>query len=146
MKHYTVHGRPDDVIEDAVFVKEGFNWPAFLVPPVWLIMKRQWLWLVLYLLAVSVIGAAGQAVQWSDNASLWLVVALNLLFGLEANDILRRSLRRRGFSFLGPALGTDLEEAELGFFTAAAAGDGGAVSDESEEPGAIADGFRTPAR
>lgn len=119
MKHYTVHGRNDGDPDDVRFVKDGFNWPAFFVPAVWLIVKGQWLWLVLYLLALALIGAVVGAGGLSGNVSALLVTGLSLLMGLEANDIYRRSLARRGFAFLGPAAGADLEAAELQFFAAA---------------------------
>lgn len=119
MKHYTVHIRPGDEPDEVTFVKDGFNWPAFFVPVVWLIVKRQWLWLVLYLLTLALIGAAVAAGNLTGDVAALASAALSLLVGLEANDIYRRSLARRGFSFLGPAAGSDLEEAELQFFSAA---------------------------
>jgi hypothetical protein len=117
MRHYTVHGRSNATPDYIRFVKDGFNWPAFFVPVVWLIVKRQWLWLVLYLLALALIGAVVTAGNLTDDVFALVLAALSLFLGLEANDIYRRSLARRGFSSLGPAAGADLEAAELQFFS-----------------------------
>jgi hypothetical protein len=119
MRHYTVHVRSAADPDDVRFVKDGFNWPAFFAPAVWLIAKRQWLWLVLYLLALALIGAIVTAGNLTDGVFALVLAALSLLVGLEANDIYRRSLARRGFLSLGAAAGADLEAAELQFFSAA---------------------------
>ena len=128
MKHYTVHGRPDWQPDEVMFVKDGFNWPAFLVPVAWLVVKGQWLWLVMYLLALVLVGAVATANGLTGDVSALLVTGLSLIMGLEANDIYRRSLTRRGFAFLGPAAGADLETAELQFFSRSPASAAPAVS------------------
>lgn len=119
MRHYTVHARSDAGPDDVRFVKDGFSWPAFFFPLVWLVLKGQWLWLVLYLLALALIGAVATAAHLTEGLVALQVMASSLLLGLEGNDIYRRSLARAGFSFLGPAAGSDLEAAELQFFSAA---------------------------
>ncbi len=119
MKHYTVHARSGADSDEVKFVKDGFNWLAFFVPVVWLVAKSQWLWLILYLLAIGLAIAAIQEGNLPDDVLGLTAVALSLLMGLEANDIYRRSLTRRGYYFLGLAVGADLEAAELQFFGAA---------------------------
>jgi hypothetical protein len=77
MRVYTVHYRPGSVApdRDAVLVKEGFNWPAFLVAAV---------------VAGAVTGPLG---PFADAAGLALAVFL----GAEANDWRRAWLARRGY-------------------------------------------------
>ena len=49
MKTYTVHYRPEagvsmtGLANDAILVKEGFSWPAFFIPFIWLIYQRMWI-------------------------------------------------------------------------------------------------------
>ena len=119
MRHYTVHVRSDADPDDVRFVKDGFNWPAFFLPVVWLVMKAEWLWLVLYLLAIALLGAVVSAGNLTGDVFALVSAALGLLLGLEANDIHRRSLARRGFMSRGSAAGADLEEAELRYFSSA---------------------------
>ena len=38
-----------DRADSLVFVKEGFSWPALFIPGLWLIYRRMWLELVLFL-------------------------------------------------------------------------------------------------
>jgi hypothetical protein len=123
VRHYTAHARPQEGPDEVRFVKDGFSWPAFFFPLPWLIVKGQWLWLVLFLLALVIMGAIAKAGNLSGGLVALLSGALSLLMGLEANDIYRRSLIRRGFASLGPAAGANLEEAELSFFSSFHAGD-----------------------
>jgi hypothetical protein len=116
MKIFTAHRPPQASHEDAVFIKEGFSWPAFFFSVIWLILKRLWLPLILYLLALALLAALAARLSLSDTSVLILVLALNLLLGLEANERQRRALARRGFIEEGPFVGEDLQEAELKYF------------------------------
>ena len=43
-----------------VFVKDGFCWPALFIPELWLLFRRMWLVLVVYValsVVVSIVGA-----------------------------------------------------------------------------------------
>ena len=57
MKIFTAHRPPQASQEEAVFIKEGFSWPAFFFPVIWLVLKRLWLPLIIYLLALALICA-----------------------------------------------------------------------------------------
>jgi hypothetical protein len=116
MKLYTAHRPPHSSRDRAVFVKEGFSWPAFLFPLIWLIVKRLWLALALYVLAVAAISAAASAAGLPSGPILALILALNLILGFEANDLRRRALLRRGYSEEGPLLGENLLHAETKYF------------------------------
>ena len=124
MQVFTVHYRsevessPSGLAEDALFVKEGFSWPAFTVPAIWLIYKRMWWVLASYLvLQASLTGAAG-AVGLGEWHVFLCSMALNLILGFEGNDFYRWSLARRRFRLGAIVAGSDLEEAEHRFFTA----------------------------
>jgi hypothetical protein len=116
MKIFTAHRPPQAPHEDAVFIKEGFSWPAFFFSVIWLILKRLWFLLILYLLALALVFALAARLSLPDTPVLILILALNLLVGLEGNERRRRALARRGFIEEGPFVGEDLQEAELKYF------------------------------
>lgn len=116
MRVYTVHAPPEaaDTPERFVFVKEGFSWPALFVPILWTLWHRMWLVTLLYLLWAVLLFALG----WWVGEPQDTVIALlgGILFALEANNLRRWSLGRRGWTEVGAAAGKDLEEAEIRFF------------------------------
>ena len=126
MTIFTVHAPPG--VEAAaldpaalVVVKEGFSWPALLIPPVWLVWHRQWLVLLIWIVAGVVLsilsGLAG------TDASTVVMLLFAFWFALEANGLRRWTLERRGYALLGVVEGRSLEEAERRFFAEAASGD-----------------------
>jgi hypothetical protein len=116
MKIFTAHRPPQISQEEAVFIKEGFSWPAFFFPVIWLVLKRLWFSLIIYLLVLALIFALASRLSFSDTSVFILVLALNLLLGMEGNERRRRALARRGFIEEGPFVGEDLQEAELKYF------------------------------
>ena len=116
MKLYTAHRPPHTSRDRAVFVKEGFSWPAFLLPLIWLLYQRLWLAFALYVLAVAAISAAASAADLPGGPLAALVLALNLILGFEANDMKRSALLRRGYREEGPLLGENLLHAETRYF------------------------------
>ena len=99
---------------DLVFVKERISWPALFFGPLWLIFRRMWLVLVLYLLALIVIGFI--AAQIGGPIPGVLLVLGHLLFATEGNELRRWTLQRRGFRLIGVIEGQGVEEAEIRYF------------------------------
>ena len=98
-----------------VFVKDGFCWPALFIPELWLIVRRLWLVLVVYVALSVVVSIVGSQV---GGPLPWVTLALmHLLFALEGNALRRWKLLARGYQFIGVAEGP-LEVAELRFFSA----------------------------
>jgi len=97
-----------------VFVKEGFCWPASYMTILWLIWRRLWLALLIYVVVLAavlaVVGLVPAAVGWV------ILVLFAILVGLEANNLRRWTLERRGYRFVGIAVGDRLSEAEYRFF------------------------------
>lgn len=127
MPVYTVHQPPprkDKTSIDperVVFVRDGFHVWAFLLGPFWMLWRRLWLVVLLYLavtalmqIGLALIGAGGVA-QISAGA------LISLLVGLEAASLRRWTLARRGFKMLGVVVGEDIDVAERRFFSAAIA-------------------------
>lgn len=118
MRIYTVHELKGASLDGAGldFVHEGFSWPAFIVPLVWLVYERLWLALVLYVVAGTALAVAGAAAGLDATALLVLNTAFQLAFAFEANDIRRWTLSLRGYRQIGLVGGRNLVEAEREFF------------------------------
>jgi hypothetical protein len=116
MRAYTIHAPPDEAPapERFAFVKDGFSWPALLVPILWILWHRLWLTLLGYVIYLLVLAWIGRLTgDW--NAGL-LAILGSFLFALEANNIRRTSLENRGWREVGGSFGQNLDEAEIRFF------------------------------
>ena len=114
MRLYTVHVR--DNLEDAVFVRDGFAWLAFLFPAIWLLVHRLWWETLGYLVLVALLFAGLNAAGVTAIAIQVAFAALNLLVGFEANELRRSALDRRGWTEMGSVVARNAEEAEVRFF------------------------------
>lgn len=117
MKLYAVflkdHGRKPD--RDMVLVKEGFSWPAFLMPPLWALWSRMW-WEALALFAVIALFAWGlEAGGVPEHLSQVSMLALVIAIGMIGNDLKRWSLSQRGFSEVATIGAKNADEAERRF-------------------------------
>jgi len=121
---YSVYEPPSDDSEVAVrankvaFVKEGFSWPALLVPALWLLYQRMWIELILFVAILSAVPWSFGFDQTGKEFAGWVSLALTILFAFEANDLRGWALQRRGYRFAAVATGRDRTEAERSFFTA----------------------------
>jgi hypothetical protein len=116
MRAYTVHAPPGEPAspEEFLFVKDGFSWPALLVPVLWILWHRMWLALVWYIVFVLVVAWTGRLL--SDDVATLVAILGAILFALEANNLRRLALEGRGWRDVGAASGRDLDEAETRFF------------------------------
>jgi len=97
-----------------VFVKEGFSWPALFIPELWLIFRRMWLVLVLYV-AVALL-LVELAARLGDALPVFVVILARFLFALEANGLRRWTLERNGYALIAVIEGRGRDEAERRFF------------------------------
>jgi hypothetical protein len=104
--------------EKLAFVKEGFSWPAFLVPILWLLYHRMWLEFILLALVYVALQLAFGSDSQGQTLVGWISLAIAALFAFEANDLRAASLERRGYRLAGVTSGRDGTEAERAFFTA----------------------------
>lgn len=121
---YSVHepseneGTAIERAERLAFVSDRFSWLALLLGPLHLLVKREWIALGVYVLAlvalVNVLTLAGAEQNWIS----WSVLLLNVVLGFEMSEIRRRSLARAGWREIGTVSGTTAEEAERRFFSA----------------------------
>ena len=152
MAVYTVHEPPlrsGAVAPDPerfVFVRDGFNFWAFLLTPPWLIWQRLWLVLLIYL--VATVGVA-QAIHYAGGGALARLLAMTLisfLIGLEASTLRRFTLARRGWRNVGLVSGINMEAAERRFFNDWGAAGPGRASGSASNPPSLspAPAFHTP--
>ncbi len=122
MPIWTVHSKVEEpaairaAAEDVRFVREGFNWPAFLVPLLWLVIKGMWIVLLVALAVEIAFIAAGKGLELSDSVLTILGLGLNLVMGFAGNDLYRWTLARGGWREIGLAAGGDRDVAEYRFF------------------------------
>jgi hypothetical protein len=121
MSIYTVHAPPqvDDTAPDAerfVFIRDGFYFWAFVLAPLWMLRRRLWLVLLIYVLGASVF----EVVLWLMGATAQMHMAVGvliaILIGLEAATLRRWTLHRKGWTELGIVAGANSETAERRFF------------------------------
>ena len=122
MPTFTVHQPPPrrgeavSTPERFVFVRDGFYVWAFLLAPLWLLWRRLWLALFIYLVVNAAIGS----VLWLIGAPVGVKVLAGLivalLVGLEASAIWRRKLAWKKWQTLGFVVGDDAETAERRFY------------------------------
>jgi len=142
MPTFTVHAPPrrdgeaPASPERFAFVRDGFHGWAFLLAPLWLIARRQWLALVLYVAVSAVVGSVLVLLGASASAQGIAAFCIALLIGFEASTIRRWTLTRRGWATLGFVVGEDQDSAEHRFFSQWAARGQSAVPVPSQPPAA----------
>jgi Protein of unknown function (DUF2628) len=110
-------GRPAaDHAERFVFLRERFNWAAFLFGPLWMIWRRLWLVLIIYLVVLGLIEFGLRRLGIASQARFAVYFLVALLVGIEAVSMRRWTLLRRGWRDRGIVIADDLEMAERRFF------------------------------
>jgi hypothetical protein len=106
-------------IEDAdrfIFLPERFSLWAFLFAPLWMIWRRLWVVLIVYLVGIGLIayGLRLLSVDWSAVAVVFALI--HLLIGLDATSLVRWTRVRHGWRECGIVIADDLDMAERRFF------------------------------
>jgi hypothetical protein len=101
-----------------IFFRERFSLAAFLFGPLWMMWRRLWLVLIIYLAATSLIEWGLRSLGTPIGARTTVFVLLQLLIAFEAANLRRWTLLRRGWRDRGVVFGDDLELAERRFFAA----------------------------
>lgn len=124
MAVYTLHVPTEDMrgdpatLGEAVVLKDGFAWGAFIFQVLWCLYHR--LWLVALALAIVMVGVSA-GLQWFGLPSFAVTVISLLIaafFALEANGFRRRKLERRGFKAAGVVVADSYSDAEARAFSA----------------------------
>ncbi len=118
LKLYTVHTKPGSGITLAkpVFLREGFNWVAFLLTFLWAFSQRLWLF-GLAILGANFAAAFALKLGVLNPISAGLVqFGLQVMVGFHANDVLRRRMQKQGYIFQDITSGDSLLRAEQRYF------------------------------
>jgi hypothetical protein len=100
---------------DAVFVPEGFSRAAFFLGPIWLAWHRLWLELLVWLVVFFLL-ASGELRFIGAGTSFMIGVVLEVLLGLEANNLRRGWLARSAYNLVDVAAGATRDDAERSFY------------------------------
>lgn len=124
MVTYTVHEPPNppadrlDRAQALEFLKDGFNGGAAVLGPLWLLTRRAWIGLGIYLAGLTVVVTAlmalGAGAEWITLA----VIAVHVVVGFEASELERSQKESDGWVQLGSVEGRTEIECERRFFDA----------------------------
>lgn len=102
---------------DAVLVRDGFSWFAFLFSPLWLLWHRLWIEALLAFVAFGLLSALGEAAGFGLAGSL-LTLLVSLFVGLEGQALRIAALRRRGWRESGVVEAGRLADGEVRYAAA----------------------------
>ncbi|WP_051242057.1 DUF2628 domain-containing protein [Stappia stellulata] len=106
-------------IERIAFIKEGFCWPALFFAVIWMLFRRLWLVVIVYLVLALLLEFVTR--QIGGVAPLLGGFLFAVLVALEANGLRRWTMERRGWHFVATVEGSTLADAEQRFFSALSA-------------------------
>lgn len=120
MPSYTIFEKPDlsveDSIESAVLVKNKFSYLAFLLPIVWMLVKRLWWVLLGYGLLMVALSALDSMIPlW---ASILVSGLVAFLVAIEAPSLQAWSLQRKGYREIMTLYAEDRDHCEARYITA----------------------------
>jgi hypothetical protein len=99
-----------------MFVRDGFHFWAFVLAPLWLLLHRLWLALLIYVVGYGALSFGLAFARVPSSVQLVVALLVALLMGFEASSIWRWTLNRRGWATLGFVVAEDAEMAERRFF------------------------------
>ncbi len=96
-------------LQDAVIIKDGFNFIALLFGAIWLIYNEIWLAAILVALVDCVLVYCVQSTM-----TLWISwLCVSLYVGLKANEWLGKKLQKNNYEWLGIVVAPSVEQARL---------------------------------
>jgi len=140
MPTYTVHAPPPkngdmtSAPERFRFVRDGFHFWAFVLPPVWLLAHRLWLAFIIYAVLYAGFSLGLAFLGASSNVQMAAGLLIGLAMGFEAPSIRRWTLSRRRWQQLGFVVGDDEEMAERRFYAEWAKQGAAPATDTSTPP------------
>ncbi|CDX21201.1 conserved hypothetical protein [Mesorhizobium sp. ORS 3324] len=97
---------------EMTFVRDGFTWLGFLVPPIWLAWHRLWIAALLTFAVMAILSALGERLGLEAAGSA-LSLLVSLYVGLEGQGLRISALRRRGWREWGVVEAGRLGDAEI---------------------------------
>jgi hypothetical protein len=105
-------GSPEQRLEQAVFIRDGFSWPGLIVPPLWLLWHRLWIEAILVFLVMALFSGLGEVAGFRIVGSL-LGLLVSLYVGLEGQAMRIVAQRRRGWQDWGVVEASRQDAADL---------------------------------
>ncbi|MGA2494016.1 MAG: DUF2628 domain-containing protein [Roseiarcus sp.] len=124
MTIFAAHCAPDfrrssEALERARVFRVGFVWPALVFGPLWLIARRLWRPLALWIVAAALVAAAATHGLLNPGAVFWLYLLAALYLGFEGRALEAAALTRRGRPLADIVCADDSSGAERAFFARA---------------------------
>ena len=113
----------------AVLVRDGFHFFAFLIPVLWLLFHRLWIE-ALFVFALTLALSGLGSLAGLGNAAPILSLLVSICIGLEGPALKLAALRRRGWRDGGVVEADNAGDAEIRYLYAT-------VSDENPQPSAF---------
>ena len=85
--------------EGLVFIKEGFNWLAFIAPPIWAAYNKVWGALVALIVGLLCLGWLLIFMGFNFDGLIVLYLSVTIIFGWIANDLKTHQLKKEGYTF-----------------------------------------------
>lgn len=120
-----------------IFLPERFSLAAFLFAPLWMIWRRLWIVLIIYLVGAGLIGYGLYFLGIGATAIAWVFGLIHLLVGLEATTLVRWTRIMHGWRECGVVIADDLDMAERRFFDDRAASRAAAKPAPAVAPGQL---------
>lgn len=121
MKLYSVFEPPlsnatrEERAEKLVFVRHGWSLAALLIAPIWMLIRRLWIVLLLYLVVGGAIQVLGLVLApWLAGA---LSLALALVIMVEAGQLRLETMAGKGYREIAVIEAPNQREAERKFFS-----------------------------
>ena len=109
MRVFSIHLRPSALTpdRDAILVKEGFCWPAFVFGPFWALWHRMWFAAIGLLSVLIALGVAEALVRLDPMTYSAVMIGVAAIIGFCANDWRRNALTMRGWKMAGLSAASD---------------------------------------
>jgi Protein of unknown function (DUF2628) len=103
--------RRSEKADATIFVRDGFTWLGFLVPPLWLVWHRLWIEAALAFVAMAVLSMLGERLGLGLTGSL-LSLLVSFYVGLEGQALRIAALGRRGWHEWGVVEAGGIDDAD----------------------------------
>ncbi|MEO5758705.1 MAG: DUF2628 domain-containing protein [Mesorhizobium sp.] len=114
--------------DTTAFIRDGFSWLGFLVPPLWLVWNRLWIEAGLTFVVMGLLSMLGEKLGLGLAGSL-LSLLVSFYVGLEGQGLRIAALRRRGWHEWGTVEAGGLDDADTRYTL-----DAEALSDDVPPP------------
>lgn len=100
----------------AQFVREGFNWAAFLFTWLWALACGLWIVAAILFAGDLAIALLFELIDLDTRSQFWATIGWHLVVGFAAEDLRRWTLHLRGYALAEIVAGESLAAAERRFF------------------------------